>query len=112
MNAHAARQKSTTQPMRLMLSRRDFTKKSAVLTFGFATAPLASCVRAASSPGNKLVVGVLGMGRGSAHIQALQQIENVEIAYIADVDDNRLAAGAKHFAKAERQPKAVKDFRR
>jgi predicted dehydrogenase len=95
-----------------MISRRTFSKRATVFTFGLAAAPLAPRVRAASSPGSKLVVGVLGMGRGSAHIQALQQIQNVEIAYLADVDDNRLAAGAKHFARAERQPKAVKDFRR
>ncbi len=95
-----------------MLSRRSFSKRTAVFTFGLAAAPLAPRVRAALSPGNKLVVGVLGMGRGGDHIKALQQIENVEIAYIADVDDNRLATGAKHFAKAERQPKVVKDFRR
>ncbi len=95
-----------------MLSRRSFSKRTAVFTFGLAAVPLAPRVRAASSPGNKLIVGVLGMGRGSAHIQALQQIENVEIAYIADVDDNRLGAGAKHFEKADRKPKTVKDFRR
>ncbi|HMJ92293.1 MAG TPA: Gfo/Idh/MocA family oxidoreductase [Candidatus Acidoferrum sp.] len=95
-----------------MLSRRTFSKRTAYFTFGLAAAPLVRRVRAAASPGNKILVGVLGLGRGGDHVRALQQIENVEVAYICDVDDNRAANAAKLFAKAPRQPKTAKDFRR
>jgi predicted dehydrogenase len=95
-----------------MLSRRSFSKRAAFVTFGLAAAPLAPRVRAADSPGNKLHVGVIGLGRGGDHVKALRQISNVEVAYLCDVDDNRLATVAKTFANADRQPKTVKDFRR
>ena len=91
-------------------SRRTFLKQSATVAIGVAAAPITR-LRAASSPGNKLRVGVVGLGRGSDHVKALLQIENVEVAYIAEVDEARLAKGAKLFQNAERQPKAVKDFR-
>jgi predicted dehydrogenase len=94
-------------------SRRDFVKKTTVFSFGLATAPLAAREQVTKSPGEKLIVGVMGLGRGGDHVRALQQISNAEIAYIADIDDERLARSQKSaFANAEKPPKAVKDFRR
>jgi len=95
-----------------MLTRRAFTKRTSIVAFGLAAAPLVPGVRAAASPGETLRVAVLGMGRGSDHIRALQQIQNVEVAYIVDVDDARLAKGAKLFDTTPRRPKTAKDFRR
>jgi predicted dehydrogenase len=47
------------------------------------------------------------------HVRALKQIANVEIGYLADIDDDRLAKAQKTaFADADRPPKTVKDFRR
>ena len=94
-------------------TRRDFVRKTTVFSFGLAAAPLATRAQVSKSPGEKLIVGVMGLGRGGDHIRALQQISNVEVAYIADIDDERLGRSQKAaFANAEKQPKPVKDFRR
>lgn len=94
-------------------TRRDFVKRTTVFSFGLAAAPLVARAQTSKSPGEKLVVGVMGLGRGADHVKALQQISNVEIAYIVDVDDERIARSQKAaFANAEKPPKSVKDFRR
>src|SRR6185503_8118428 len=98
--------------MNAQQNRRDFVKRSTVFSFGLAAAPLVSRVRAADSPGEKLRVGVMGLGRGMGHVKALQGLANVEVAYLADIDDARLAIGQKAFADKEKSPKGVKDFRR
>ncbi|HWN95552.1 MAG TPA: Gfo/Idh/MocA family oxidoreductase, partial [Methylomirabilota bacterium] len=92
-------------------NRRDFVKRTTVFSFGLAAAPLVSRVRAANSPGEKLVVGVMGLGRGLDHVKALQQL-NAEVAYIADIDEDRLTRAQKAFDKSDKRPKGVKDFRR
>lgn len=93
-------------------SRREFVQRTTVFSFGLAAAPLLARAQTSKSPGEKLVVGVMGLSRGLDHARALQQIENVEIAYLCDIDDERVARGQKTFATAEKQPKGVKDFRR
>jgi predicted dehydrogenase len=98
--------------MNTLPTRRDFVKRTTVFSFGLAAAPLVSRVRAADSPGEKLIVGVMGLGRGMGHVKALQGLANVEVAYLADIDDARLAQGQKAFADKEKKPKGVKDFRR
>ena len=70
-------------------------------------------LQAADSPGDKIVVGVMGLGRGKDHVNALLQISNVEVAYVADIDDDRVAEGAKIVSgKQNKAPKSVKDFRK
>lgn len=94
-------------------TRRDFVKRTTFYSFGLAAAPLIARAQTAKSPGEKLVVGVMGLGRGFDHVKALQQISNVEVAYLADIDEQRVAKAQKSaFATAEKQPKSVKDFRR
>ncbi len=77
-------------------------------------AALAGHLRAESRPGQKLRVGVMGLSRGKAHINNFAKLEGVEIAYVCDVDQSRLAAGAKFTADRQNGnlPKAVTDFRR
>jgi len=95
------------------LHRRDFVKRTTLYSFGLAAAPLFARAQAAKSPGEKLVVGVMGLSRGFDHVKALQQISNVEVAYLCDIDETRIARAQKSaFATAEKQPKVVKDFRR
>ena len=95
---------------RVITNRRTFLKHASVATavtsIGFPN------IRAAESPGDRLFVGVMGLSRGMAHVQALLQIANVEISYVCDIDDTRVAAGMKTVGeKQERKPKGVKDFR-
>jgi len=95
------------------IRRRTFLKQTTLVGASLATVGPLSRLGAAESPGHTLVVGVMGLGRGFDHIQALRQIPDVEIAYVCDVDDSRLARAAK--AASDKQPrpaKGVKDFRR
>jgi len=93
-------------------TRRDFVKRTTVFSFGLAAMPLVSRAQVTKSPGEKLIVGVMGLGRGMGHVQALQQLPNVEVAYLTDIDDNRLAVGQKAFEKSDERPKSAKDFRK
>jgi predicted dehydrogenase len=94
-------------------TRRHFIQRATVYSFGFAALPFAAKAQTNKSPGERLVVGVMGLGRGLDHVKALQQIANVEIAYLADIDDQRVARAQKSaFANAGKPPRAVKDFRR
>lgn len=95
------------------LHRRDFVKRTTLFGFGLAAAPLLTRAQATKSPGEKLVVGVVGLGRGFDHVKALQQIANIDIAYLSDIDETRITKAQKAaFATADKPPKAAKDFRR
>jgi predicted dehydrogenase len=92
-----------------MIPRRTFLKTTSLAAATLA-APRAF---SADSPGRKLIVGVVGLGRGHDHVNALLQIPDVEIGYVCDVSEDRRARGAKTVsAKQERAPQAVTDFRR
>jgi predicted dehydrogenase len=83
-------------------------------TAGLGAAALASTagtVRAAAS--RKVVVGLIGPGgMGSHHLRRLAARKDVEVAYVCDVDQNRLAAATKVAETGSgKAPKAVKDLR-
>jgi predicted dehydrogenase len=97
--------------MKTATSRRIFLKRtaaaSAIASIGF------PAIQAAESPGERLFVGVMGLGRGLDHVRALLEISNVEIAWLSDIDEQRVDKAASVVgAKQERKPKGVKDFRR
>jgi predicted dehydrogenase len=95
------------------LPRRDFIQRTTLYSFGFAAAPRLARAQTTKSPGEKLVAGVMGLSRGAAHVAALQQITNVEVAYLCDVDSARVAQVQKSaFAAAAKAPQSVADFRR
>lgn len=68
----------------------------------------------AKEANSRFRVGVMGLGRGRAHIKAYLDVPNTEIAYICDVDSNRLVTGASTIpeGKQEKMPEKVTDFRR
>ena len=73
----------------------------------------ASRSRGALSPGDKIVAGVMGLSRGMAHVESLLGIPNAEIAYVCDVDQQRMDKAAKIVSdKQNRAAKGVQDFRR
>jgi predicted dehydrogenase len=91
--------------------RREFLKRAGQ---GAAVTALAYSATARAAPNDRLVVGVIGPGgMGSHHVELLSKNKQVQLAYVCDVDETRLAAAA---AMAERgsgsAPKAVKDMRR
>lgn len=106
-------------------SRREFMKRAATATAVAATAnvfrtPIYGQSQA-PSPGRvigantRLVVGVIGMGgRGNTHAASHLAVNNVEVAYVCDVDSGRLAAAQKALeGKAgARAAQGVGDLRR
>ena len=94
------------------ITRRSALKSTAILAAGAALSRVPN-LRAADAPGRKLRVGVVALGRGLAHVQALLTLPDVEVTYIAEVDPKRLAAGAKTIsAKQSSICEGVSDFRR
>ena len=92
-----------------MKNRRAFLKTSAAAT-ALVSAP---AVLAREKPNQLLRIGVMGLSRGKAHISGFLGLENTEIAYVCDVDKNRLAGGIKYAAgrQSGKEPKGVTDFR-
>ena len=88
-------------------TRRRFLKHSAGAGIALA-APQA--IRAANKANNQLRVGVLGPGRGVAHVRRFAETSNVSVAYVCDVDESRLARGLKALTKGK--ARGVGDFHR
>ena len=95
-------------------TRRTFIRRTALAAGATAALGLRPRLRAADSPGDKIIVGIMGVnGRGTDHARALSGISNVEIAYLCDVDTRAADKAAKAIGeKVARRPKTVKDFRR
>lgn len=98
--------------MKTPVTRRRFLQQSATTAMLAAATPPA--VFAQGSPGDRLVVGVVGLGRGKGHLSGFLGAENVEVGYVCDVDNRRLADGAKAVSakQKDREVKGVEDFRR
>jgi len=102
------------------ISRRQFVASS--LTAGAAITLLPrSTLRAAESPGNKVVLAVAGVrtgapggsGRGIELIDKFAALPGVEFKYVIDVDRRSLAPAAAVAEKAQgKAPKMETDFRR
>ncbi|HEY9154035.1 MAG TPA: Gfo/Idh/MocA family oxidoreductase [Opitutaceae bacterium] len=110
--------------MKTSIGRRSFLKTGmmASASIGLSGA-LASILKAQSAPaaGNskgvpsrRVRVAVVGTnGRGLTHIEALGGIENVDLVYVADVEDRALAKGMAAAGKASfPAAQALKDFRK
>ncbi len=71
-------------------------------------------LRAAESPGERIILGVMGAnGRGMDHIGTYLSLTNTEIAYVCDVDRRAIDKGvAAVLKKQEKKPQGVNDFRR
>ena len=70
--------------------------------------------RTGAAEGEPVRVAVIGTGgMGSYHVRGLAANKGVELAYVCDVDEKRLASAAKQARQASgKEPKAVKDLRR
>ena len=93
-------------------SRRAFLRAGGFLaaTLALGKAP---ALLAAEPPSRRVRVGVMGLGRGRDHVTALLQVPGVEVAWLCDVDERRLAPGVKAVAdKTGREPRTTRDFRR
>jgi predicted dehydrogenase len=97
------------------MNRRQFLQQSSLASIagvGLATFRPAPAFAAAHA-NRKLVFGVMGLGRGVDLIRGLQTIPDVDIAYVCDIDDERIRRGVKLAADQQAlEPRGVKDVRR
>lgn len=94
-------------------TRRTFVKKSGAIGAMLAAAK-APTVFAEGSPGDRIVVGVVGLRRGGSHVNTYLNLKNVEVGYVCEVDETRLASTAKKVEarQKQRKVKGVDDMRR
>jgi predicted dehydrogenase len=93
------------------LDRRSFLNASAGMVTAAALATAARLSEAAQ--GDPLNVAVIGPGgMGTNHLRLLAARKDVRLAYVCDVDANRLAAAAKLVEQNGGAAKPVKDLRR
>lgn len=92
------------------MERRKFLKDTAIATAGITI--LNFPVFGKNAPSNKVQLAVMGVnGRGSYLAKCYSQLENVEVAYLCDVEDGAIKNGYKALADAKRKPALVKDIR-
>ena len=93
--------------------RREFLKTAAAGTIGLGIAAEAIENNARAADDDRLVVAVIGPGgMGGNHLGLLVARKDVEVAYVCDVDQDRLDAAAKKVeAATSKKPQAVKDMR-
>jgi predicted dehydrogenase len=94
-------------------TRRDFMQKTGAIGAILATST-PPAVFADGSPGDRLVVGVVGLQRGKSHVNTYLGLKNVEVGYVCEVDERRLATSAKMVEDRQkaRKVKGVSDMRR
>jgi predicted dehydrogenase len=92
------------------INRRHFLKTGAA---SVAALSAASYARAADKPNEKVVIAVMGARiRGKAHVAGFSGLENVEVAYLCDPDENLFAETMKKVStQQKREVKPIKDFR-
>lgn len=101
--------------MNKSINRRDFVKQAAVVGAGLGMASsLRSWGQQSTAANNKITAAVVGTnGRGTALVDCLTGLKNVEVTYICDVDDRAIAKGIKQANRAQKlEPKGLKDFRK
>ena len=94
-----------------MLPRRGFLATTATLTtLGPA---IAAHTQGSSERPRPIRLGVMGLSRGMSLAGDLASLDNVEVAYLCDVDQGRLTSAVKQFSdRYKTTPQAVEDFRR
>jgi len=92
------------------VNRRSFIEQSAV---GAAALAASASLASAADEKDAVTIGLIGCGgMGSNHLGLLTNRKDVRIAYVCDVDANRLASAAKRVEQGGKPaPKAVKDLR-
>src|SRR5215217_2217516 len=93
------------------MDRRKFIRDASLTTAGITL--LNFPVFGKNAPSNKVVVAVMGVnGRGSYLAQKFSQLQNVEVAYICDVEEKAIQKGFAALKDAKRKPELVKDIRK
>jgi len=92
------------------MNRRQFIRNSSFAAAGITI--LNFPVFGKNAPSNKVVVAVMGVNsRGAYLARCFSELENVEVAYICDVEDGAIKNGLNELRNAKRQPTVIKDIR-
>jgi len=92
------------------MNRRKFLHQASFATAGITI--LNFPVFGKNAPSNKVIVAVMGVNsRGAYLAECYSQLENVEVAYICDVEDTAIKNGLNGLKAAKRQPTVIKDIR-
>src|ERR1051326_416743 len=92
------------------MNRRNFIKNTSLATAGITI--LNFPVFGKNAPSNKIVVAVMGVNSRGAYLsKCYSQLQNVEVAYICDVEEKAIANGFDALKDAPRKPTLVKDIR-
>ncbi len=93
-------------------NRRQFIQQTAVVAGAVSVTGTASL--AAKDANEKLVVGIIGPGgMGMHHLTELAGQKEVDLAYVCDADEQRMAAAVRKAEQLSgKAPKQVKDMRR
>jgi predicted dehydrogenase len=97
------------------LPRRQFLQTSSVAASALALGAYAgpAVAQEPKSANDKIVVGVMGLGRGASLAAGFAGLPGSEVAYLCDVDSRQLAKAAESISKRqERQAKQVEDMRK
>src|SRR5712691_5010972 len=93
------------------MERRKFIKDAGLATAGITI--LNFPVFGKNAPSNKVVLAVMGVNsRGAYLAKSFSGLQNVEVAYICDVEDKAIQNGLDALKNAARKPTIVKDIRR
>ena len=91
------------------MSSKDQTRRSFIKSTALAGVTISGpnlLLGQAKGANSRLRVGVMGLSRGKGHIRAFLDVPNCEIAYLCDVDRDRLASGDNTMSgKQEAEPK-------
>lgn len=95
----------------MLVDRRQFI--TAAASTGLALGLSRRLTASEKDANSKIVIGVMGTGtRGTSLATTFAQQPNVEVAYVCDVDQARVAQAAEQVTKIGGSPQAVGDFRR
>jgi len=101
-----SRPSPTSSPVELSPpSRRAFLRQLTVASTGLACGPL--LLRAGESPTTRLRVGVMGLSRGMAHVEAFLSLPNVEVTWLCDAADDRLRSAQERVEASTGKPARV-----
>src|SRR5512138_3682420 len=93
------------------MDRRKFIKDTGVATAGITI--LNFPVFGKNAPSNKVILAVMGVNsRGAYLAQSFAGLQNVEIAYLCDVEDKAIQNGMDALRNVARKPAIVKDIRK
>jgi len=93
------------------MRRREFIRNASVAATGLTV--LNFPVFGKNAPGNKVTVAVMGVNsRGAYLAKCYSQLQNVEVAYICDVEDKAIGNGLNALKDAPRKPTVIRDIRK